>query len=424
MIGIVRPLRVRDFRLLWIGTTISMVGDGVFLIALAWQIYEMTDSPAALAVVGLAQGIPTVLLLLGAGVLADRIDRRYLMIAGDLCRAVAIGAMAFLVASGGVTVAWLVLLAVLVGIGQALYMPAFSSIVPFIVSDEQLVEANSLAEFVRPVAQTLAGPFLGGVIVGAAGTGWAFGLDAASFLVSAVSIALMRPHRERPAEPSAPLADLREGFAFVRSNRWFWVCIVATGVAVLLTTGTWEVLVPFLVKEELGASAFALGVVYAAGGVAAVATAAVMGQQGRLPRRPLTAYYALWAGACVMLIGFGVAVDAWQVAVFMMVVQACVTAFTVLWFTMEYRLVPPELLGRVSSIDWLLVLAGAPASFALVGPLVQLLGVRGTFVLTGVLGVVATLVPLAVRGALDPERDGSLAEPLVTGELALVREEI
>jgi MFS family permease len=383
----------------------------------------MTDSPAALAVVGLAQAIPIVLLLLGAGILADRIDRRYLMIAGDLSRAAAIGGMALLVAGGGVTVAWLIVLAVVVGIGQALYMPAFSSIVPFIVSEDQLVEANSLAEFVRPVAQTLAGPFLGGLIVGAAGTAWAFGLDAASFVVSAASIAMMRPVRGRPAEPSAPLTDLREGLAFVRSTRWFWVCLVSTGAAVLLTTGAWEVLVPFLVKEELGASAFALGVVYAAGGVAAVVTAAAMGQQGRLPRKPLTAYYVLWAGACVMLIGFGVAFDTWQVAVFMMVVQACVTAFTVLWFTMEYRLVPPELLGRVSSIDWLLVLAGAPASFALVGPLVDVMGVRGTFVLTGVLGVIATLVPLAVRGALDPERDGSLAEPAVTGELALVREE-
>lgn len=423
MIGIARPLRLRDFRLLWIGTTISMVGDGVFLIALAWQIYEMTDSPAALAVVGLAQSIPTVLLLLGAGILADRVDRRYLMIAGDLCRAAAIGTMAILVAGSGVTIAWLVVLAVVVGVGQALYMPAFSSIVPFIVSDEQLVEANALAEFVRPVAQTLAGPFLGGVIVGAAGTGWAFGLDAASFLVSAVSIALMRPQRERAVEPSAPLADLREGFAFVRSNRWFWICLVSSGAGLLLVTGAWEVLVPFLVKEELGASAFALGIVYAAGGVAAVATAAIMGQQGRLPRRPLTSYYLMWAGVGVMLVGFGIAVDAWQVALFMMVIQAFVTAFSILWFTMEYRLVPSDLLGRVSSIDWLIVLAGAPLSFALVGPLVDLVGVRGTFVLTGALAVVVTLVPLSIRGALDPERDGSLAEPAVTGDVAMIAEE-
>jgi DHA3 family tetracycline resistance protein-like MFS transporter len=418
--GILRPLQVRDFRFLWIGTTVSMVGDGIFIVTLAWQVYSLSHSPAALAVVGAAQATPIVLLLLGAGVLADRVDRRYLMIVGDLLRFAAVGAMSLMVTSHTVTVPRIVALAVVVGIGQALYMPAFSSIVPFVVSEDLLVEASSLAEFVRPIAQTLAGPFIGGVIVGVAGTGWAFAADAASFAWSASMIALMRPHREEPAEVSKPLEDLREGFRWVRANRWFWISLVSTGIGVLLTAGAWEVLVPYIVKEELHASAVVLGLVYALGGCAAVVTAAVMGQRGRLPKRPITTYYGLWAMSCLAQVGFGIAFHVWQVAITAMVIQTCVTAFSVLWFTMEYRIVPAALLGRVSSIDWLLVLAGAPLAFALVGPLVHLFGARGTMVVTGSLGTIAMLIPLILRGALDPEHDGSLAEPVV--EPALVSE--
>ena len=141
-----------------------------------------------------------------------------------------------------------------------------------------------------------------------------------------------------------------------------------------------------------------------------------MGGLGRLPRRPLTAYYVLWVVSCAAQVGFAVAFHVWQVAIIAMVVQACMSGFTVLWFTMEYRFVPSEMLGQVSSIDWLVVLAGAPLSFALIGPLVNAMGARATLIVTGVLGALALAVPLFVRGALDAERDGSFAEPVLAVE--------
>lgn len=416
-IGILRPLRLRDFRLLWIGTTVSLVGDGIFLVAIAWHVYDLTHSPASLAIVGVAQTVPIVLLLLAAGVLADRMDRRYLMIAGDLLRFAAVGAMALMAFNGTLTVPKIVMLAVVVGTGQALYMPSFSSIVPVVVPEDLLVEASSLSELIRPVAMILVGPFVGGVIIGVAGTGWAFAVDALSFAWSASMIAMMHHRHERPDEASAPLQDLREGLKFVRTTKWFWVCLVASGVGVLLTLGAWEILLPFLVKEDLHASAVALGLVYAAGGLASVVTAAAMGQQGRLPRRPLTVYYVLWVISCAAQVGFAAAFHVWQIALIGVVVQACVSAFTVLWFTMEYRLVPAEILGRVSSIDWLVVVAGAPLSYALIGPLVHLMGARATLVVTGLLGAFALAIPLFIRGALDPERDGSFLEPVVAEPL-------
>ena len=147
--GILRPLRIRDFRLLWTGQTVSMIGDGIYFIALAWQVYELTnDDPGALALVGIAWTIPVVLLSLFAGVLADRFDRRRLLVVGDLLRLVAIGSIGVLSILDLLTMPWVVGLAALFGVGQAIFNPSLTSIVPTIVPEDLLVEANSLAQFV------------------------------------------------------------------------------------------------------------------------------------------------------------------------------------------------------------------------------------------------------------------------------------
>jgi predicted MFS family arabinose efflux permease len=332
------------------------------------------------------------------------------MIAGDLLRALAVGAMAALSLSGIITVEVIVGLSAVFGIGDALFIPSFTSIVPLLVPEEHLVHANSLAEFINPVAHTLLGPFLGGILIGVAGVGWAFAADAASFAFSALMIGLIAHRHVKAEKRSSPKEDLREGLAFVRRNRWFWVSLVSTGAAILCTVGAWDALVTFLIKEELGASAFALGLVFAAGGVGALVAALVMGQRGRLPRKPLTAYYVAFAISCLLMLGFGLVFDVWQALVISALVQAASATSNILWFTMEYRLVPKEMLGRVGSLDFMIVLAGLPLSYALVGPLADLIGVRETLMATGALGALVMLVPIFIPGALTPERDGSLDE--------------
>jgi hypothetical protein len=273
------------------------------------------------------------------------------------------------------------------------------------------VHANSLAEFINPVAQTLLGPFLGGIIIGVAGVGWAFAADATSFAFSALMIGLIAHRHVKAGKQSSPMEDLREGLAFVRRNRWFWVSLVSTGAAILCTVGAWDALVTFLIKEELGASAFALGLVFAAGGVGALVAAVLMGQRGRLPRKPLTGYYVAFAISCLLMLGFGLVFDVWQALVISALVQAASATSNILWFTMEYRLVPKEMLGRVGSLDFMIVLAGLPLSYALVGPLADVIGVRETLMATGALGALVMLVPIFIPGALTPERDGSLDGP-------------
>ena len=152
------PLRIRDFALLWTGMTVSLLGDGVFYIAIAWQVYQLSNVPAALALVGLAMSIPQVLFLLLGGVVSDRFNRRRVMLSADGIRGLAIGAMGVLSVTGTLHIWHLMVLAAFYGGGTAFFGPAFDAIVPDIVPQAELAEANSLDQFVRPAALDWPGP--------------------------------------------------------------------------------------------------------------------------------------------------------------------------------------------------------------------------------------------------------------------------
>jgi hypothetical protein len=416
-VGILRPLRIRDFAFLWIGLTVSFIGDGVYIIAIAWQTYDLSNSPSALAAVGIAWSLPQVILLLITGVLSDRVDRRLLMIAGDVIRGVAIATIGIMSIGGTLTMTWLIGLVVVYGAGQALFGPAFSSIVPQVVPEELLVEANSLGQFVRPVAWTLIGPLVGGALVASVGTGWAFIADASTFVVSAVMVGLMRtrPEERSNDERTSPWTDLKEGLRYVRSKTWLWVAMLTGTVSLLATWGPWEVLVPYVVRNDLGGSAADLGFVFGAGGVGSLTVALVFGQRGRLPRRAVTALYLVWAVGMLMTAGFGLVSSVWQAMAVAFVSESCITALVVIWFTLLQRLVPGHLLGRVSSLDWLISIGGVPLSFAVVGPLAAAFGVDATLIGAGLIGAAVTIGFMLFPGARDPERDGSLDESAAPG---------
>ena len=415
-IGILRPLRLRDFALLWTGMAISMVGDGVYVVAIAWQVYEISNRPSALALVGVAWSLPQVLLMLLSGALADRFNRRRLMIAGDLIRCAAIATVGFLSITGRLTVPLVVGLVVVYGVGQAIFQPSFSAIVPTIVPGDLLVEANSLAQFVRPFSMMLLGPLIGGLLIAAFGAGWAFVFDGGTFAFSALMILLMRSRPEpRDADSSKRLmSEVAEGLRYVIAHRWLILAMVGATVSLLATWGPWETLVPYVIKNELHGGPTALGLVFGAGGLGSVVAALFFGQRGTLPRRPVTALYVAWAIAMFGTAGFGLVTGVWQAMIVALATEGSITILVVIWFTLIQRLVPNDLLGRVTSLDWMISIAGVPLSFAIVGPVASAIGARMTLVLAGILGGGITLAVMFLPGARDPERDGSLDAPAVT----------
>jgi MFS family permease len=405
-VRLLRPLAIRDFRLLWTGMTLSLLGDGVLLVALAWQAYELSNRPGAMAAVGIALTLPQVALVLFGGLVSDRFQRRLVMLGADLVRGAALAVLTVLSVTGVLELWHLVAFAVVYGSASAFFIPAFDALVPSIVPEEHLVEANALDQFVRPAALWLAGPALGGVLVGLAGTSTAFALDAATFAVSAGCLARMsrRPVRESDAMTvRTAILELREGFRFVRSQPWLWATFIAATFTYLLFLGPTEVLLPYLVRNELGGSAGDLGLVLAAGGLAAVGAALLIGQTG-LPSRTMLFTYLVWALATLGVAGYGVAHSKWHA----MGVAAMIAGFEALgavaWTTTKQRLVPSALLGRVSSFDWFISISLVPLSYALTAPAAAAWGVRETLVGAGVLGAAVTLAFLFVPGVRMPDR--------------------
>ncbi|HEV8459577.1 MAG TPA: MFS transporter [Gaiellaceae bacterium] len=206
----------------------------------------------------------------------------------------------------------LVVLVALFGVGAAFFTPAFEALVPDIVPQSQLAAANALDQFVRPMMLRLVGPALGGVLVAGVGTGVAFAVDAATFLVAVAAVAFMRPHPHiRSEQLGSSIGAIAEGLRFVRRRVWLWGTLASAAVAYLVFMGPAEVLLPYVIKNEIGGSARDLGLVFAAGGTGAIAAALVMGQRGQ-PRRDVTVMYATWTLATLAVAGYGLATATWQ----------------------------------------------------------------------------------------------------------------
>ena len=368
-VRLLAPLRLRDFRLLWSGMCVSLLGDGVFIVAMAWQVYLLSNTPTALAMVGIAMTIPTIAFLLLGGVMSDRFDRRRLMLGADVVRGLAIAAIAVLSLTGALEIWHMLILVAIFGGATAFFGPAFDAVVPDVLPASLLPQANSLDQFVRPLALRLAGPAIGGFLIEGVGVGWAFALNAATFAVSAAALlAMARPTRRGRAAGGVSVAgDIKVGFAYVRKHVWLWGTFASAAVAYLCFMGPAEVLLPFLVKNDLHGSAADLGLVFAAGGLGSLGCAAIMGQRG-IPRRDITFMYLAWTLATVAIAGYGLATAVWQLMIASIAFNGLETAGTIVWATAKQRHVPPALLGRVSSLDWLISIGLLPLSFALTGP--------------------------------------------------------
>jgi MFS family permease len=402
-VNLLRPLRHREFRLLWTGMTVSLLGDGIFLIAMAWQAYALWNAPAALSILGIGMAIPTIAFLLPGGVLSDRLDRRLVMLAADVGRAIVMALLAALSLAGVLTFWQLVALVAVYGVGTAFFTPAFDAIVPDLVPGDDLAAANALDQFVRPIALRLAGPALGGALVAGVGAGAAFAVDAASFVASTAMLLAMRPPpRPRSEHVHTGVRAVAEGLRFVRRRVWLWGTLLSATFAYLAFMGPAEVLLPYVVKNDLDASAGALGLVFAAGGVGAIGSAAAMGQRGH-PRRDVTFMYVTWFAATLAVAGYGIATSTWQLAVACLLFNALETAGTIVWATLKQRHVPASMLGRVSSLDWLISIGLLPVSFALTAPLADAIGARATLVLAALVGGVFTLGALFLPGMRDIE---------------------
>jgi hypothetical protein len=204
-------------------------------------------------------------------------------------------------------------------------------------------------------------------------------------------------------ESSSLWADLREGLRYLRSRVWLWGTFTSATFTYLLFLGPTEVLLPFLVKNELHGGAGSLGFILGAGGIGALAAAVIVGQRDSFGR-PVTFMYVTWGAATLLVAGYGIATQRWQLALLALVINGFEAAGTVAWATLKQRHVPREMLGRVSSIDWFVSTSLMPLSYALTPLAAALLGVRVTLVAAGLLGAAITIGFLFLPGMRDHDQ--------------------
>ncbi len=401
-----RALGSKSFALVWSGQTISALGDGVTLTALAWQVLVLTGSGAAMGAVLVAETVPRVLFLLLGGVVADRFSRRNVLLWSDTIRGVAVGAIAVLGWMGLLALWHLIVLGAIFGLASAFFFPAYQSIPPQLVDADTLPSANALNGMSRQMSQ-LFGPALGATLVALSDPSAAFAIDALSFGVSAALLLAVRvpplpkeTHDEEPVGLLGLVEDIREGLGYVMRSPWLWVTIA---IASLGNVGLapMQVALPKLIKDVYGQSVWLLGATGTAIAAGSLVTMLLIGQARQVRHRGILAYGGLIVSSLAVIV-FGLPLPhqyapaiAIGVSVFF---GAGLAIFELIWVTSLQELVPMEKLGRVSSVDWVGSLALMPVGLALVGVLTDRVGASWVFMAGGALNLALELIALTVPG--------------------------
>ena len=393
--GRLGALEERPFRLLWLARTSSSVGDALIPVALAFAILQELDASAAeLGLVLAAFSLSRVAFTLVGGVWADRLERRRLMLACDAVRAgVELFTFAMLL-SGGMELWMFAATAALFGAASAFFGPASTGLVAETASRARLQQANALIG-ISESATFIAGPALAGALVATVGPAWVFAVDGATFVVSAGFLLALRVPPRRRAEPQRFLTDLAAGWREVRARTWLWASLIAFSLS-NLTTATFFVLGPVVFAEELGGAAdWGLAMAVAAvGGL----IGGVLALRAR-PRRPLVFAFVVWAFTAAPQLALIPPLPAVLVGAAAGISFASSTLGNAVWEATLQREIPDEVLGRVSSYDWVVSLVFMPVGFAVAGPVAEVIGRDTTLLIAAGIAVFAHLSILLIPSA-------------------------
>jgi DHA3 family tetracycline resistance protein-like MFS transporter len=397
---IVEPLRHRDFRLLWTGQTLTLLGTFVSNIAYPFQILQLGGSALELGtLVSLYAGSSLVFLLIG-GAVADRVPRRTLIVVTELGGGVIVGVVAILGFAGALEIWHLYVTYALFGAASAFSVPALGAIIPELVPEEILVPGNAIQGLSRQGAR-IGGPVVGGLLVATAGPPAAFAFDAVTFFLSAGAVALTRARPLAVEAGRSILGEIREGLGFVFSVQWLWVTIFGWSLIVAAFIGAVVVALPLLVTTVLGGGAEMYGFISAAVGVGEAIGATAIAQL-RIRRTGLAMYlFGALSGVAFFIYGLVPTVPGALVA--SAINGLSFACFGILWVTALQVNVPRRLLGRVTSVDYFGGTLLAPVAPIGAAFLAQSQGPAFVFIVAGAITVTLTLAALLLPSIRDLE---------------------
>jgi MFS family permease len=382
-------LAQRDFGLFWISLLFSGVGSQISAVAIAWQVYEITNSPFQLGLTGLFRALPVMILSIPGGVVADRMDRRWLLIITQALAALLALALALLTASGEIRVWHIYAITFLSGAVGIFDAPARTALIPLLVSAEQLATAYALNISWRQIA-TLAGPFIGGVVISAFGLSASYFIDAVSFLSVIVCLAFMhaRPSPAPETKESA-LESVRGGFDFIRNNSAI-LGLMGMDTCVQFF-GAYRSMMPVFARDILGTGPTGLGALLGIPALGALLGSGVVMAMGN-PRHKgkLIIWVTLLYTAGLICFALSRSLVLSLAVVFLL--GAVDAIGETLRDTLIQLMTPDRMRGRVKSFDQVFMSGGVYLGHAQMGTAASLIGVSGALVFGGFLGSVAVLL--------------------------------
>lgn len=373
------PLRERNFRMLWAGSAISLLGDQFYLVALPWVVLTLTGSAVAVGTILMAVAIPRAVLMLIGGALTDRISARRILMSTASARTLFVTAIGILLWLRVLHLWELYVLGFCFGVADAFSMPAASTLLPSLVKREQLVAANSIFQTTGQLT-TIAAPAPAGIVIKALGIAWAFFIDAISFLF--IIAALWRlpdpPHAQTSARP--PMwKSISEGIAYVRRDVPLRSLMLLAAVLNFCLAGPMAVGLPYLTKIKFG-SPTAYGILVsaaAAGGLLGALLAGIL----KIRKRG-----ALLLGACVVIsvcLGqIGLPGRLWMIAAILLLMALCAGLANVHLASWIQQRVEAAVRGRVMSVLMLVNFGLIPVSLGVAGLLVAW-NLKWMFILAG-----------------------------------------
>jgi MFS family permease len=382
---LLNPLRMRNFRLLWVGQVIAWSGDSIYQIGLLWLILEMTGSQALSGLIAAVGYLPALLLGMFLGALVDWGDRRRLMMLADLLRGLVLLYIPLAFALGWLTPWQLAAAAFLISSGAALFNPARDASVPLLVPSGSLMAANALIQTSSHAAMLL-GPLFAGGILALAGLYALFYFDAAAYGLSLLTIFLLRlPPTPRSETTVRPLALMLEGLRFAVKKPWSGQLLALTALDNLFIMGPAIVGTPILIREELKLGPQAFAAIMACYAVGMLIGAIALGVLGKtLPKGKTLLVGMVLDGLTFVPLYFAPTIT-WIGAVIIFH-SLCIPLLMVPRAAMIQEGVPGQLQGRFFALVNLTVLGMSALSAGVTGLLCEAWGVRTVFLVIGLGG--------------------------------------
>ncbi len=389
-------LGYRDFRLVWLGQMVSFAGTEMQLVTINWHIYNLTDSPVALGLVGLVRVVPIIALSLLGGVYADALDRRRVLLFTQSSMMLFAAVLGFVTITGWVSAPLIYLLAALTASAEALDGPARQAIVPNLVPKEHLANAVSLNNMMRQVA-AIAGPTLAGFTIALVGIAAVYWINAVSFLAMLVSLVLVRtPVQQHLGGTRITLVALVEGIRHVRESPILLWTTLLDFLATFFSSAT--ALLPIFARDILRVGPQGLGILYAAQSVGALAAGVGIALSGNVRRKGAILLVAV-AGYGMATILFGASQWFLLSCVFLSLVGASDTVSTITRNTVRQLATPDRLRGRVTSVNMVFSRGGPHLGNLEAGLVAAVVGAP----LSVIVGGVATVLLVGLTARFVPE---------------------